>query len=117
MRLPCWPGIVTSRPPPSRQPRPPVRSSFRWTDELHQRKGNLLFADGHVEKRNNATLEFAAVNEQPANPQFAHPGVANPTPGQSARQHSGNRWSTRPQEQFLGQVWTPLGIFNIRPPR
>jgi prepilin-type N-terminal cleavage/methylation domain-containing protein/prepilin-type processing-associated H-X9-DG protein len=30
--------------------------SFRWTPELHEFKGNLLFADGHVEKHNNRTL-------------------------------------------------------------
>lgn len=30
--------------------------SFRWTKELHEFKGNLLFADGHIEKHNNASL-------------------------------------------------------------
>jgi prepilin-type processing-associated H-X9-DG protein len=29
---------------------------LRWTRELHQFKGNLLFADGHVEEWNNAKL-------------------------------------------------------------
>ena len=55
--------------------------SFRWTDELHQRKGNLLFADGHVEKRHNATLDFPAGNEQPPNVQLPTPGATDPTPG------------------------------------
>ena len=55
--------------------------SFRWTDELHQRKGNLLFADGHVEKRNNATLDVPAGNDQPPNVQLPTPGATNPTPG------------------------------------
>jgi prepilin-type N-terminal cleavage/methylation domain-containing protein/prepilin-type processing-associated H-X9-DG protein len=55
--------------------------SFRWTDELHQRKGNLLFADGHVEKRHNATLDFPARNEQPPNVQLPTPGATDPTPG------------------------------------
>jgi len=54
--------------------------SFRWTDELHQRKGNLLFADGHVEKHNN-TLDFPTVNDQPANPQLPTPDAAAPTSG------------------------------------
>ena len=30
---------------------------FRWTDEIHKTQGNLLFADGHVEKQNNPTLK------------------------------------------------------------
>jgi prepilin-type N-terminal cleavage/methylation domain-containing protein/prepilin-type processing-associated H-X9-DG protein len=34
--------------------------SFRWTPELHEFKGNLLFADGHVEKHNNRTLSANA---------------------------------------------------------
>lgn len=31
-------------------------SWLRWTRELHQFRGNLLFADGHVEEWNNAAL-------------------------------------------------------------
>jgi prepilin-type N-terminal cleavage/methylation domain-containing protein/prepilin-type processing-associated H-X9-DG protein len=34
--------------------------SFRWTPELHEFKGNLLFADGHVEKHNNRSLSANA---------------------------------------------------------
>ena len=34
--------------------------TLRWTGELHQFKGNLLFADGHVEKLNHAALQVAA---------------------------------------------------------
>lgn len=30
---------------------------LRWTDELHRTQGNLLFADGHVEKQNNPALQ------------------------------------------------------------
>ena len=33
---------------------------LRWTWEMHQFKGNILFADGHVEEWNNATLASAA---------------------------------------------------------
>ena len=29
---------------------------WRWTSELHQFKGNLLFADTHIEERNSATV-------------------------------------------------------------
>lgn len=69
------PATLATAAPPGALP------SFRWTDELHQRKGNLLFADGHVEKRKNAPLEFAAVNDRPANPQLPTPGATDPTPG------------------------------------
>ena len=30
---------------------------IRWTDEIHKTQGNLLFADGHVEKQNNLALQ------------------------------------------------------------
>ena len=36
------------------------QSRLRWTQELHQFKGNVLFADGHVEEWNNSTLLSAA---------------------------------------------------------
>lgn len=36
------------------------RSRLRWTQELHQFKGNFLFADGHVEEWNDSTLVAAA---------------------------------------------------------
>lgn len=34
-------------------------SRLRWTRELHQFKGNILFADGHVEEWNKSKLQFA----------------------------------------------------------
>ena len=37
-----------------------VKSRLRWTQELHQFKGNVLFADSHVEEWNNSTLVSAA---------------------------------------------------------
>ena len=39
------------------QTSPGEDSRFRWTDEIHKSQGNLLFADGHVEKQNNPTLK------------------------------------------------------------
>jgi len=87
--------------------------SFRWTDELHQRKGNLLFADGHVEKRNNAALEFPTVNEQPANPQLPTPGAADPTPGQAPASTPATAGAPDRTSSLLVKVWTPLGIFNV----
>jgi prepilin-type N-terminal cleavage/methylation domain-containing protein/prepilin-type processing-associated H-X9-DG protein len=37
-------------------------SRLHWTAELHQFKGNVLFADGHVEEWNDSTLASAAKN-------------------------------------------------------
>ena len=34
-------------------------ATLRWTRELHEFKGNLLFADGRVEENNNPRLAFA----------------------------------------------------------
>ncbi|HSU56641.1 MAG TPA: prepilin-type N-terminal cleavage/methylation domain-containing protein [Candidatus Dormibacteraeota bacterium] len=54
---------------------------LRWTHELHQFKGNLLFGDGHVEERNS--LALLAGNQQqmptttllmPATPSLSGPG-------------------------------------------
>lgn len=60
--------------------------SFRWTHELHAFKGNLLFADGHIEKHNNASLASIATetlakselqlphpNAKPGPPDYAPP--------------------------------------------
>ena len=41
--------------------------SFSWTPERHDRRGNLLFADGHVEGRRNVPI-------------LARPGGGKPTP-------------------------------------
>jgi prepilin-type processing-associated H-X9-DG protein len=40
-------------------------SVLRWTAELHHFKGNLLFADGHVEQRNSTAL-FAGPDQVPS---------------------------------------------------
>jgi len=76
---------------------------LRWTWEMHQFKGNILFADGHVEEWNNAALASAAegqlagadlvVPSVPASPNVpapatvgsrtysgANPGVGTPPP-------------------------------------
>lgn len=77
MRPPCWPGIVTSPTPAAPSEALP---SFRWTDELHQRKGNLLFADGHVERRGNAGWSLANGNQPPEVLLLPTPGATAPTP-------------------------------------
>lgn len=55
--------------------------SLRWTDELHRRKGNILFADGHVERLNHPAFEVAAVGGTPQNVVLPDPGRSGPTDG------------------------------------
>jgi prepilin-type N-terminal cleavage/methylation domain-containing protein/prepilin-type processing-associated H-X9-DG protein len=57
----------------------------RWTHELHQFKGNLLFADSHVEERNQIGLYGAAAGNggptaPPATLLMPTPGLAGGTP-------------------------------------
>lgn len=49
--------------------------NLRWTWELHQYQGNVLFADGHVEELNNSTLPSIA-NNLPAPENLFLPSVA-----------------------------------------
>ncbi len=49
-------------------------SKLSWTWELHQFKGNVLFADGHVEEWNDASLN-AASGQSPANQNLFLPSV------------------------------------------
>ena len=53
----------------------------RWTDEIHRAQGNLLFADGHVEKQNSKTLQ-ASFSQADAASVIAlpNPGVTLPVP-------------------------------------
>ncbi len=55
--------------------------SIRWTDELHRRQGNVLFADGHVERLKNAPFTLAAVGDVPQNLVRPDPSSNEPTPG------------------------------------
>lgn len=55
--------------------------SIRWTDELHRRQGNVLFADGHVERLKNAPLTLAAIGDGPQNLVRPDPSSTEPTPG------------------------------------
>jgi len=49
-------------------------SQLRWTKELHEYKGNVLLADGHVEEWNNHTLA-ASPNNSGAVADFVLPSV------------------------------------------
>lgn len=55
--------------------------SIRWTDELHRRQGNVLFADGHVERLKNAPFTLAVVGDVPQNLVRPDPSGTEPTPG------------------------------------
>lgn len=65
--------------------RPQLSRGWRWSSELHQFKGNLLFADCHVEEKNNEMLasdlrqtQFAGDLALPSLPRAgvsAQPGV------------------------------------------
>jgi prepilin-type processing-associated H-X9-DG protein/prepilin-type N-terminal cleavage/methylation domain-containing protein len=51
-------------------------SQLWWTREMHQFKGNVLFADGHVEEWNNSALASAANHSSTADSLFL-PSVPN----------------------------------------
>ena len=63
--------------------------ALRWTEDLHRFKGNLLFADAHVEQKNNSVL-ISASGQTPAvatlaMPTLRQPGVsASPDGGESS---------------------------------
>ncbi len=53
----------------------------RWTDEIHRGQGNLLFADGHVEKQNSKTLQASfAKSGAPSVIALPKAGVMHPVP-------------------------------------
>jgi prepilin-type N-terminal cleavage/methylation domain-containing protein len=64
--------------------------SLRWTAELHHFKGNLAFADAHVEQRNNTAL-FPAPGQGPTVAALALPTV--PPPGHVPAADAGTAWS------------------------
>jgi prepilin-type processing-associated H-X9-DG protein/prepilin-type N-terminal cleavage/methylation domain-containing protein len=90
---------------------------LRWTKELHQFKGNVLFADGHVEEWNNsmvaasannsgATADFflPAIQQSPARPAYATAGPtfgathdSSPSSGSSGTMPGNNNPSTGTQ--------------------
>jgi prepilin-type processing-associated H-X9-DG protein len=74
-------------------------SQLWWTREMHQFKGNVLFADGHVEEWNNSALASAANNSSgtanlflPSVPSLPADGVAG----------SGSGAGTPPTAPFPG---------------
>jgi prepilin-type N-terminal cleavage/methylation domain-containing protein/prepilin-type processing-associated H-X9-DG protein len=98
--------------------------SFRWTPELHAFKGNLLFADGHVEKHNNRTLGANAGGalagamvqlpqpNAPAGPaDFAPPRP--PTANESIAGAPNDSGSPTPGTGLRVRFLTPLGALQL----
>lgn len=61
---------------------PDPDAAFVWTKELHNRKGNVLFADGHVEKLANVELGQALALARTVKP--PEPPPAEPAPAPAA---------------------------------
>ncbi|HEY4415541.1 MAG TPA: prepilin-type N-terminal cleavage/methylation domain-containing protein [Verrucomicrobiae bacterium] len=62
---------------------------FQWTRELHMFKGNVLFADGHVEEWNNKSFGPAENQERGDNDLFMPSALQNPSGGATGS-HSGS---------------------------
>jgi prepilin-type N-terminal cleavage/methylation domain-containing protein/prepilin-type processing-associated H-X9-DG protein len=103
---------------------PETTPPFRWTRELHEFRGNLLFADGHVEKHNNRTLganaggalagvlvQLPRADAVPGPADFVppRPSAANenaaPTPNSSG--------TPMPNGALNVRVLTPLGALHV----
>jgi len=88
-------------------------SQLRWTAELHQFKGNVLVADGHVEEWNKAELGSAAgglagtsdlflPSVASTNQSFASVGAPGAAPGSGAQMPSAVRPSLEPATESSG---------------
>ena len=71
-----------------------VNNRLWWTRELHQSKGDVLFADGHVEEWNNAALASGA-GSQPAGADWFMPTVL-PGPNATAPASGANPGNVTP---------------------
>jgi prepilin-type processing-associated H-X9-DG protein len=89
--------------------------AFRWTSELHQFKGNLLFADGHVDERKTPTL-MTSYEQAPGIVELALPTVRRNASNNGVPKSSiagsaieGNAAELSPQKERLNDVRsTPL---------
>jgi prepilin-type N-terminal cleavage/methylation domain-containing protein/prepilin-type processing-associated H-X9-DG protein len=81
-----------------------------WTRELHQFKGNVLFADGRVEEWNNAALASGS-EAQLAGADLFMPSVVppatDPVPG-----YAGNPGYSGPRSRFATPSTTPAAGFS-----
>jgi prepilin-type N-terminal cleavage/methylation domain-containing protein/prepilin-type processing-associated H-X9-DG protein len=95
--------------------------SFRWTKELHEFKGNLLFADGHIEKHNNTSLagnvggaladsevQLPRPAAQPGPPDYAPPQPPAPeTPAPSLAGTPNTGGASRPGSKQNSRIFLP----------
>jgi prepilin-type N-terminal cleavage/methylation domain-containing protein/prepilin-type processing-associated H-X9-DG protein len=77
---------------------------LRWTSGLHEYKGNLLFADGHVEQRHDFELK-PGQGGAAAPADFVLPSVQQQAPAGSGG-GGGDAGGTRPEDP--PQPWTPV---------
>ncbi len=71
--------------------------ALRWTSELHEFKGNLLFADGRVEERNTPGLT-AAKDQYPSTADIVLPSVPPSGGGPTASTIPGGSPASRPPD-------------------
>ena len=80
-----------------------ARGMVRWTQELHGYKGNMLFADTHVEEWNNMTISGGSNSPLAANNLFLPTGMpgAQPllagSPGSASTDNTGPSPGSAPQ--------------------
>ena len=88
---------------------------LRWTDALHQRKGNLLYADGHVERPRNPAVQFADGGPMPGILILPDPGDTQPKPGPFPRtpQPSAASSSLETTRRASVYIWTQIGIIRV----
>jgi prepilin-type N-terminal cleavage/methylation domain-containing protein/prepilin-type processing-associated H-X9-DG protein len=86
--------------------------ALRWTEELHRFKGNLLFADGHVEEKNTPGL-VAAVGQVPVTAALSLPTTPAGSAGgfgSSSPPFGGSPVPQAPQASGQAAQGSPAGI-------
>jgi prepilin-type N-terminal cleavage/methylation domain-containing protein/prepilin-type processing-associated H-X9-DG protein len=79
--------------------RPQVNRGWRWTAEMHQFKGNLLFADAHVEEQTSQTLA-ASLEQMPVAGELVMPNLP----------HRGGAGILSPSSSSLAKMNVPLSF-------
>jgi len=69
---------------------------LRWTHELHRFKGNILFADGHIERQNNLSLASPPGDSRVADLYIPSTRSTTPTPVNSPVNPGGRADGGRP---------------------
>jgi prepilin-type N-terminal cleavage/methylation domain-containing protein/prepilin-type processing-associated H-X9-DG protein len=119
-------NITNNWPRPASLLHASVATSTRWTDGLHQFKGNLLFADGHVEQSKDLSLSlpYASLYEcdivLPSVPSFAYAQTPYSRPPASPMMSSPARQSSpaarQPDPLFYNPAPAPSPAMALPPP-